>query len=97
MLTCGENAVISIINDRETNVIISLIVKSWIVIDLRLRSLSWFVFISNYLFSETFNGTVKPCVQAAASMQVRSPVRLIGSAQSQGVAYTYVLRDILQY
>ena len=29
-------------------------------------------------------GTVKPRVEAAASMQVRSPVRLIGLAQSQG-------------
>ena len=32
--------------------------------------------------------TVKPHIEAAASTQVRSPVRLIGSGQSQAAAYT---------
>ena len=38
--------------------------------------------------------TVKPYVEATASTQVRSPVRLIGSAQSQGAAYTQVFPNV---
>ena len=41
--------------------------------------------------------TVNSRVEAAASTQVRSPVWLIGSGQSQGAAYTRGFLCIIQY